>query len=104
MLFSFIISLAWSLEAACPCQCHGADGRGAGAGEQTADALLLDDVAQRVDDAGVVAALVHREGLIGLHADEGEIRGGAEHGSEAASGETSASFLREGRERPCSPP
>mmetsp|Transcript_11 Transcript_11/g.31 ORF Transcript_11/g.31 Transcript_11/m.31 type:complete len:318 (+) Transcript_11:155-1108(+) len=77
-------------------QCHGADGRGAGAGEQTADALLLDDVAQRVDDTGVVTALVHRERLIGLHADEGEIRGGAEHGSEAASGETSASFLRKG--------
>ena len=50
-----------------------------------------------MDDAGVVATLGDGEGLIGLHADQGEIRGGAEDGAEAAGGETGAGFLREGQ-------
>ena len=76
---------------------HGANGGGAGAREEAADALLLDGVRERVDDAGVVATLGDGEGLIGLHADQGEIRGGAEDGAKTAGGETGASFLREGQ-------
>ena len=45
--------------------------------------------------AGVVSAL-RGGGTVRLHADEGEIGGGAEHGAEAAGGEAGASLLHEG--------
>ena len=52
---------------------HGAHDDGRASLEQSCRSLLLDDAAERVEHARVVASLLHGQSRVGLHADQRKI-------------------------------
>ena len=74
---------------------HGADHGGVRAGPEPHYPFVLGYPGQGVEDGGVVCALGERLQAVGLHADEGQVRGVSGNGCEATCGETGGGALFE---------